>query len=477
MSLISGAEIPKELLVPNVYHGIDESQAGSVSAVKRALVVGIMRGDGSAEYGKVVRVRSVAEARILFGEGSSAANMAIEILKRCRLECWVLPELEPGTGVAAEWLLPVSGTASSAGGASLSINGKAIEIAVKAGDDAELVKLKLVAAVNSLRDLPVEASVDAGGVLLKAYCKGSHTELSLQLGTLAGGLVMGAVAVQVAGLGVLDMGLVLEQLDGTQYHYIASDLFDEAAQRVWAEELNKRYGPLGANDGRLFAALSGTQPQMIEAAEKINCPHIVLLPKGMSAEDSATWSSVWAAELGKVLAEDPASNTLELPLPGLQAAIDYTFSEREAMLLAGIASYSRDASGAVYVERVVTSFKRTAEGDRTTAYLDVQVVETMSAIRAMQRMEARKRFKKWKLASADESFGPGAKVMSPDVWRSFLVSFYQNELMQKRVMVEDLQGYKDSIAVEVVSKTRLEWLDSPRPIGQFLVAAGISSFQ
>lgn len=479
MSLVEAAVIPQELMVPNVLQNFDDSLAGSVSQIKRALVIGI------GKAGAPQQISSASQARALLGEGSSAANMAIGFMERCRnVQCWVLPVAEPSSGAAALWDIAVSGSVTANGAIRRRINGQSINVALSKGDDATVVIAKLVAAINSLQDLVVEASTSSAGVVLMAKYKGEYVQLSCQReGQDAAGIVVEELEVASTGVGTVAMAPVFAQLDGRQYQYFCSDLFDTEAQRVWTEELNRRYGPLGANDGRLFAALSGelgnesSEGSMIGQASKINCPHIVLLPRGESGQDAATWSAIWAAEAGTILSADPAANTLETRLNGLQAGRTYTVLEREAMLYAGIASYLTDESGETFIERLVTSYNRDVDGNRITSYLDVQVVETLSAIRALQRMEARKKFKKWKLASTKESFGAGAKVMNPDVWQSFLVSLYSEEFLKKRAWVENLQAYKESIRVQVVSKSRLEWLDSPVLIGQFYIAAGNSQFQ
>jgi hypothetical protein len=49
----------------------------------------------------------------------------------------------------------------------------------------------------------------------------------------------------------------------------------------------------------------------------------------------------------------------------------------------------------------------------------VQVTETVDAVRTYINAEAKKRFKTWKLASTEENFGAGARVMTAGVFRTF----------------------------------------------------------
>ena len=160
-------------------------------------------------------------------------------------------------------------------------------------------------------------------------------------------------------------------------------------------------------------------------------------------------------------------------------ADEFNFDDRQALLLNGISTYKVDGSGTLLVERVVTSYTENSDGARDTSYLDIQVVETVSAIRTKINQEARKRFKTWKLARTEENFGAGSKVMTPGVWRSFLAELYQSFFIKEAQWFQDFESYKNSIIVEVKaeSKTRLEYRHRPVLIGQFYVGAGLNQFQ
>ena len=165
--------------------------------------------------------------------------------------------------------------------------------------------------------------------------------------------------------------------------------------------------------------------------------------------------------------------------PGLTVTKTYTHDQRQKMLNAGIATWKTDPVGRVLVERVVTSYTENTAGRRDTAYLDVQIPETVDAIRTTINATAAKRFAAWKLASTSENFGPGSRVMSPDMWRAFLVELYQEVFIQQKQWCQDLESYKKSItvAVQAGSKTRLEYRHRPVLIGQLLITAGLNQFR
>ena len=429
-------EIPEALLVPGQYQEIDNSLAGAVSDVKRALMVGTMAASGTAQPGKAVQVRSADKARILFGDGSPAAVMAAEFLKRNSIEeLWVLPIAEPEAGTKWNRSFVVSATNAAAGNVGITINAVELKAAVAAGASSADVAAAIVAAVNGKDNCPVEAEVveDSGNnrisVKLTSVVKGVTGNFNtISIEPAASGV---SVTAQNAVLGTLspEIEIPLRNLGAVRYHYIASDFSDAANLRALANELNDRYTALRQNDGRCFVALSGdlgdasTEGTIIAGAQPINCPHISLVPRGNSPQHPAFWAAVWCAAL--------------------------------------------------------TSYTENSDGARDTSYLDIQVVETVSAIRTYINQLARKRFKTWKLARTEENFGPGSKVMTPGVWRSFLAEVYQSHFIQGVQWCQDFEAYKQSIIVEVKkdSKTRLEYQHRPVLIGQFYIGAGLNQFQ
>ncbi len=489
MGLVPLDKLPEQLR-PGQRQFVDSSGAGSVGEVKTFLAVDIMASTGTATPGTAVQVSSAQRARDLFGEGSPLAAECIAFLARNTLvQCWGLPLAQPSGGVAAVWELPITVGTAGAGTIARKLNGKLFQVGIAPGDAADTVCAKLVAAVNALQDLNVEASTAAGAgkVTLTAKVKGEYSRLVLSVpdGVKdAAGVTLGDLVNPTAGSGtVTPAGLrTALRANPRKWHYLASSINDSGNLSVWEEELELRYAPAQQADGRLFLPLSGIVGDeaqggsMVEVAGRINSPHIVLLPHGQSEQEAAFWAGVWAANASAVLSQDPGANTLDVALPGLRAQ-EYNGTEREAMLRAGIASYTVTDSGAVQVERLVSSYNETTEGARDTGYLDVQIVETVSAIRTRINLEARKRFGQWKLAQVPGDYGPGARVMDAEKWRSFLLGLYSEVFIRDLVWAEDLDGYKKSIQVEVTSKTRLEYIHEPRIIGQFLEGAGVLAFR
>ncbi len=489
---IQFTQIPDELLVPGQYQEIDNSAAGSVGDIKKVLILGMKTQTGAAPAGAVVAISSESNARAQLGEGSPAAVMAQNFLALNKTDkLYALPLAELVAGVKAVKSLTFTGPATEDGTFTRYVNGRKVAIAVAKNDAAAAIAASFVAACNSLRDMEVDASVDGvtpEKVLLTSLVKGLAGNQTTVVAGIYGEKdpsgVTATFANSVTGTGNPDVSDVLAAIGETRYHYIITDLADTANLVALSAELTSRYSGTRQIDGRLFLALSGedgdesTEGSLIAQAAGINSPHIVLIPRGINPQTPGVWGARFAAALVRRLADDPAANTTDTEIAGLIVTQERTASDRETLLKAGIATYRASTTGVALIERVVTSYTTNTDGDRDTSYLDVQVVETISAIRAYINSTARTRYKTWKLASTSENFGSGSKVMTPELWKGFLVELYQQVFIQEKQWCQDLEGYKNTILTEVDAdgKTRLNWSHKPTLIGQFYIGAGLTQF-
>lgn len=486
-------QIPSSLLVPGQYQEIDNSLAGSSEDVKRVIVVSIMGPGGSAVAEKAVPVTSKAAARAALGAGSPADLICEEFLDLDTVEeLFALPLSEDPAGTATVKKLAFTAVGAKSGTFVRYIGGKAVKIAVTAGELAPALAARFIAAVNAVLAMPVEASLNGAQtseVLLTSLVKGevgNHIDIVAGLyGEEDPEGVSVVVTTQTSGATNPTVAAALAALGGVRYHYFISDLVDAANLAAWAAALNDRYGAMRQIGGRLFAPLSGaagdeaTPGTILGQVAQVNCPHLVFIPRGQNPQTPGTWAGRMAAVAIRILADDPAANTLEAEVPGLIVTSPFDTDTRERFLSGGVATWKESPSGTVLIERLVTSYTEDAEGSRDTSYLDIQVVETIDAIRTTINSTAAKRFRTWKLSSTDENFGSGSKVMSPDLWKAFLLELYQAVFIQEKQWCQDFESYKASLVVEVASgsKARLNYKHQPVLIGQFLVGAGLTQFK
>ncbi|MDR1836611.1 MAG: phage tail sheath protein [Treponema sp.] len=478
--------IPANLLVPGQYNEIDNSLAGSQGDIKKALMIGYKLSTSNAESGKPVNVLSGMKAHELFGYGSPAAIMAETFLALNKVEeLYVLPIPEPEAGTAWKKEFSVSGTAAAAGAIRIVVNGCGFDAAISAGADAEAVAAAITAKINSELTLPVFAETDLGNVTVLSNVKGTagnNNRISI-ISSVPGISIEETATAE--GTGETDIKSFLTGLGEVRYNFLASDFNSAKSIRVSSDELESRYGPMRQIGGRMYIALSGDmgskteEGTMLEKAGEANSPHIVLIPRGNNPELPCVWAAAWCAAACRILADDPAANTYDTKITGLIGGVEFNAEERQKLLEAGIASYRLDTTGNVLIERLVTSYTENTDGGRDTSYLDVQVTETVDAVRTYINAEAKKKFKTWKLASTEENFGSGARVMTAGVFRSFLAELYQEVFIKEKQWCQDFDGYKKSIYVEIKagSKTRLEYSHQPNLIGQFYIGAGLTQFK
>jgi len=478
--------IPDNLLVPGQYNEIDNSLAGAQGDIKKALIIGYKLSTSEMENGKPVNVLSGLKAHQLFGHGSPAAIMAETFLALNKIEeLYVLPIPEPEAGTAWKKEFSISGNAVNAGAVNIVINGRGFEAAVTAESSAQAIAAAITAKINAELTLPVFAETEAENVFVFSNVKGI---VGNQNNVIINSSVIGITISEIeitAGTGATKIKPFLEGLGETRYNFFACDFDDKENIRVCSNELESRFGPMRQIGGRMFIALSGElgsksdEGTMLAKSGEINSPHIVIIPRGKNPELPCVWVAAWCAVTCRILADDPAANTYDTKVTELIGGMSFNFNERQKLLENGIATYRLDTTGNVLIERLVTSYTENTDGGRDTSYLDVQVTETVDAVRTYINAEAKKRFKTWKLASTEENFGGGARVMTTGVFRSFLAELYQEIFIKTKQWCQDFEAYKKSIIVEIKSgsKTRLEYSHQPNLIGQFYIAAGLTQFK
>lgn len=490
-------QIPDNLLVPGQYQEIDNSLAGTRTEIKRILLIGSFLSTGTAENGVIERITSINKAGEKFGYGSMLAVMCEQFLSINKNdELYALPISDNGTAYSQTYKIALT-EANQIGNIKIKINTAEINISVVKEDTAETIAGKISASVNTIFNLFVNASAgeeanDNGwDITFNALNKGEYgIILSIESDNSKITFTAGNKT-DAANSPISDWKPYFNAMGETRYNYIINAFNDENTLKKFTEELESRYSATRQIGARMFAYLQGEigdtseSNSIVSRASKINSPHICFIPI-IKTENSINTNELWITFLTKIAAvavteliNDPSSNTLGLEVSGISTNRSLSFEERQTLLIGGIATYNTDAQGNVLIERLVTSYTTNSEGARDTSYLDIQVVETIDAIRTYINNEAKTRFKGWKLSNTNEDFGAGAKVMNAEVWTSFLCELYQSVFMNEKAWTQDFQSYKESITAQVKSgtKTWLEYVHKPILIGQFYIGAGLNQFK
>lgn len=488
---INFTQIPNSLLVPGMYQEIDNSLAGTREEIKKVLIIGNFLPTGNASDGVIERVTSVSKACEKFGYGSNLAIMCEQFLSVNKQdELYALPIKESGEAYCETYKIELTEN-SQTGNIKIKVNAKEINITVVKEDTPQTISSKMSAMVNSVFNIPVSAiaGTEESGlgwdITFNALTKGDNGVIIRVESDNPKIKVKSISKTEAADSPISDWSNYIKSIGETRYNFFINSFNDINTLKIFAEELESRYSAIRQIGGRMFAYLKGEigdtsiKESIVGKSSQINSPHICFIPVLNTDELPVLFLSKIAAVAITELIKDPAANTLGIEVPSISANKELTFDERQSLLFGGVATYTIDAQGNVLIERLVTSYTANSEGERDTSYLDIQVVETVDAIRTYINSEAKRRFKGWKLSSTSENFGAGAKVMNPEIWKSFLCEVYQNYFMKQKQWTQDFNSYKESLSAQVKtgSKTWLEYNHKPILIGQFYIGAGLNQFK
>ena len=479
-------DLPASLRVPGTYQEVDASLAGSFSEQKKVLILGQKLAGGKAAEKVVVSVSNPTEVSNLFGAGSQLSSMCKAFLAHNHdLSLYALPFEDATASVAATAKITLSGLPTQKGDVVIYVGDERFAFSVQANDTLDSIARKMVGVLNS-KPLPIEVTQDSTNtsvVSLKAAHKGEiGNDLKISVGGIADAVPTGLqVAVTPFSGGSVnpDIKEGLKVLGNTHYHYCIMPFNDANNIKALADELEQRYEPTYQLGCRAFLAFGGTFTETKAFGKSLNSPHLTVLGIKDSPTPSYLAATINGAVASRQLAADPAANLCNTDLKGIMPKTAFSFSERQDLLQSGIATFLISIDSDMVIERQITTYQTDEAGLPSSAYLDIQIPETLDAIRAYTKAEIQHRFAHYKLAKTNEDFAPGLKVMTPDIFRAFLLDLYQRIFLMEKAWVQDYESYKDSLIVErdTQDKTRLLYLDQPTLIGQFYVSTGLIQFK
>jgi phage tail sheath gpL-like len=178
-------------------------------------------------------------------------------------------------------------------------------------------------------------------------------------------------------------------------------------------------------DGVAFAAVYGSHGAASTLGSSRNSKHISIM--GTNLSPTPPW--IWAAVVGAVDAfePNPARPRQTLPLPGVLPAKPTDLwgdADRNLLLFDGISTHVVDQGGNVTIERLITTYQTNAQGVPDTAYLDIETVRTLSAIRYDGNSAVSLAFPRSMLAKDTDDLPAGLPVVTPNVMRAFLGGRY-----------------------------------------------------
>lgn len=479
---------PGTLRLPGVYSEVDNSQAisGPQTIQYRRLIIGQKLSAGTATPLALDRVTSPEQANALYGRGSMLAGMVSAALTQdSYTELQVMSVVDDGSAAAATGTIVFGGAATAAGTINLLIAGRRVRVGVASGATPATVATAVAAAINANLDLPVTASAATTTVTITARNKGEagnglDVRLNYYVGEETAAGITATITAMSGGTANPDLSDAMAALGDAWFHTWAIPYTDAANLSIVEGELASRFDWDREIEGHAFLAFDGSQGQLGTLGDSRNSPHISIVmatAEPMPAYEKAAETMAIGAYY---LSIDPARpvQTLEYKwcLPAAEAD-RLTNQERNLLLFDGIATTYVDAGGVMRTERLVTTYKTSANGASDASYLDVETMFTLMFIRHDWRDYVKRKYPRHKLASDGTRYGEGQAVVTPKVMKAEAV--VKAREWEELALVENIDAFKANLISErnPSDPNRLDMLLPPDLVNQLRIVANKIQFR
>jgi len=488
---VSFNNIPQAVRVPLFYAEVDASQAGYFSQQNRSLLIGHKLVGASAADNKPVLVSTTDQARAIFGVGSMLARMhELYRLNDPFGELWCVP-VPPAAGAAATGTVTFTGAATAAGTVALYIGAQKLQVGVANADTVANVATAVAAAVNADTRLPVTAAAAAGVVTLTARHAGvigNDIVVQLNYRGIAGGeaLPAGIAAVATAmagGAGTPTLNTAIGNMGDDEFDFIISPFSDTTSLDAYKTLMNDNSGRWAWNRqiyGHVYSAMRGAFATLQAAGVLRNDQHALVA--GMEPGiPNVVWdfAAAYGARNAVYINADPARPTQTGELVGILPAPSagrFIQTERQTLLSSGIAT-SYTVSGAVRVERAITTYQKNLWGQADPSYLDSETLHTLAFILRRLRARITTKYPRHKLADDGTRFGAGQAIVTPSVIRGELAAEYSD--LELLGIAENAEAFAANLIVErdLDDPNRLNVLLPPDLVNQLRVFAVLAQFR
>lgn len=479
--------------VPGRRATIDNSQAVGPSAATsyKALLIGIASAGSSGPTDTVTQIFGGTDGQ-QWGEGGMMDRMVTAFKAiNTTTPLYAIAQPEGGGATKATQAITVpASTATANGTLHMYIAGQYTPVAVTLGDDEDAIAASIAAAINAKTSLPVTSSATLAVATNTTKFAGlagglgatKHGQMTVQFNRgireeLPAGVVMPTV-VYVAGTADPALTAAIAAMVDEQYTHILMPYQDTTNQDLMKVELDTRFGPEDQMWGISFTPVNETTANLLVygAARNSQVQVYPSVDPGTASPDFE-WG---AALLARVVANpDPAAPNTGDELAGILGAPSgdrRSRSERDSLLNSGIATTRMSTTGAVQIERVITSYQTNPANAPDVSYLDVQTPLTNCVFRDAINNHF-SRFEKYKLAGDGNTFGAGQKIMTPSLAKTEIIGVA--EVFHEAGLIEDLDGFVESLIVErnATDKNQLDYSASPDVVNQFRNFHGVIAFK
>lgn len=486
-------QVPSNLRIPFVALEFDDSQANQGPALLAyiALAIGQKLSSGSAAADTLVPCTSVADAITAGGRGSILHRKAIGWFASNQSTALMLGVLaDNGAGVAATGTIVVTGPATETRTLMLYFGGVFVPVGVTIGDASTAIATNIGAAINANPDLPITASVASSTVTLTFRHKGTvGNSYDVRANYNPGDKLPAGVGLTITPLGGATAGTTNPSLTNliagmaTQWFEIWTHPYTDATSLTAIDtELLSRAGPTRSIDGLAITSAAGSFSALATLGESRNSQYSSIIAQ--PGANPLTPPMEFAAEVAALVAGagsiDPARpfQTLQLSnaLP-VAASDEFTaFPQRNLLLFDGIGT-TKQVSGKVQLDRVITTYHTNPSGQPDTAYLDSNTVLTLQYLRYDFRTQWANAFPRHKLADDGTLLGSGQAVVTPAIGKAWAVGWFLQK--QRQGLVENADQFIANLVVQrnQTDPNRLDFLLPPNLINQLVVTAANVQFR
>jgi phage tail sheath gpL-like len=483
---ISFDSIPSSTLVPFFYSEFNNKSAtGSEDQVYKSLLIGQMLSSGNALAGSIYRITNQSDCEKKFGKGSMLARMFKMYKKNdSSTDVYCIALADNAAGVKASGTLTFTGPATKSGTIVLYIGGQRITIGVTAADTASIIAAAVRDEINSLSELPVDATSLSGVVTLTCKNKGEVGNfLDVRFNYYQGEFLPDGVGVTIVAMsgGVTnpDVSPAIASMASKQYNVIACPYTDLSNLNLIQTELEMRWGPLYQSEGVLVSAVN----KSFSATSTLMTNRNGFLELIVNCYNSPTpvyeIAAMVAANAAYNGAIDPARPFQTLQLVGALApdiASQFDKSERELLLQDGCSTLTFGDDNSVYIERLVMTYTQNSSGISDSSYRDLTTILTNSYMRYTLKNYFMKKYPRHKLAKDGGQYSAGQPIMTPKLYKAELITLFRQ--WEADGLVEDADQFIADLVVEIDSSNpnRINSLIKPNLVNQLMVHANQIAF-
>jgi phage tail sheath gpL-like len=437
--------IPGNLLVPFFYAEIN-SGGTPFQNDPRVVLIGQKLAAGSAPAGTVIGpIQNQAEADAFFGVGSMLSAMFTIARRNAPFQpLWALPLADPAGAKAAGSLTFTAPGVTGAG--ILWVLGRRVVFQINAAHTGAQVATNAAAAINAA-NLPVVAAVD-GTTASKinvtarhvgALGNGQEATFAADESNVLDGTNTTVVAM-TGGNGVPDLAGPLASLGDEEFDFLAGPYSDATSLntvRDFLDDTAGRWSPIQQLYGHYFSFQFGTLSGLVTFGDTRNDQHATVLGSQRSPTPEWEWTAALAGKASAHLGDAPEVSrplqtlTLDGVLPPRDRGVWWDIVDRQALYADGIAGYKVRSDGIVAIDRIVTTYQKTAAGVGDGTFRDVETMfQLMFAVRYFKTSVSNRHSRQ---ALADDNPFNLAEIATPKSIRNTLVHAY-NDLVALGVL-------------------------------------------